>query len=370
VTDRRTFLTGLAGAGALALVGCGPDGDRAGPTTPGPPTPTKTGPVRPRVAGTIASGLNVPWGIAFLPDGRALVSQRDAGIISLVDPEGKGTDRVRDLGRVPGSIGESGASRGLLGLALDPDDPTALFACFTTAGDERIARIDVTGDRLGDIEPILTGIPVGKGHFGGRLAFGPDGYLSVSTGEMQLGYPAQDKSSLGGKILRITKDGKPAKGNPFDNAVWSFGHRNVEGIAFDREGRLWASEFGDKKADELNLITKGGNYGWPTVEGTSDEASFVAPKATWPVAECSPAGLAIAQSTAFLAALRGTRLWAVPLHGARVGKPRDFFIGEYGRLRSVQSAPDGTLWLATSNTDGNGNPSAADDRILRVVLDD
>ena len=351
VTDRRTFLTGLAGAGALGLVGCGPDGDRAGPTTPGPATPTKAGPVRPRVAGTIASGLNVPWGIAFLPDGRALVSQRDAGIISLVDPEGNGADRVRELGKVPGSIGESGASRGLLGLALDPDDSL------------------VTGDRLGEIEPILTGIPVGKGHFGGRLAFGPDGYLYASTGEMQLGYPAQDKKSLGGKILRITKEGNPAKGNPFDNAVWSFGHRNVEGIAFDGEGRLWASEFGDKKADELNLITKGGNYGWPTVEGTSDEASFVAPKATWPVADCSPAGLAIAQSTAFLAALRGTRLWAVPLHGARVGKPRDFFIGEYGRLRSVQSAPDGSLWLATSNTDGNGNPTAADDRILRVVLD-
>ncbi|HSI27587.1 MAG TPA: PQQ-dependent sugar dehydrogenase [Aeromicrobium sp.] len=369
VTDRRTFLTGLAGAGALALVGCGPDGDRSAPTAPGPATPTRTRPVRPRVTGTIASGLNVPWGIAFLPDGRAFVSQRDAGVLTLVDPEGRGADRVRELGTIPGSIGESGASRGLLGLALDPDDDTGLFACFTTARDERIVRIDVTGDRLGDIEPILTNIPVGKGHFGGRLAFGPDGLLYASTGEMQLGAPAQDKKSLAGKILRITKEGKPANGNPFDNEVWSWGHRNVEGIAFDGEGRLWASEFGDKKADELNLITKGGNYGWPTAEGESAEARFVAPKATWPVADCSPSGIAIAQSTAFVAALRGTRLWAVPLHGTRVGKPRDYFIGEYGRLRSVQSAPDGSLWLTTSNTDGNGKAASADDRILRVVLD-
>ena len=368
MTDRRTFLTGLAGVGAVALVGCGRDGGPAGSAT-ATPTPARPGPVRPRVAGTVASGLNVPWGIAFLPDGRAFVSQRDAGIISLIDPAAGGEGRVRDLGRVPGSVGESGASRGLLGLALDPDDASVLFACFTTASDERIVRIDVSGDRLGDIEPILTGIPVGKGHFGGRLAFGPDGYLYASTGEMQLGYPAQDKTSLGGKILRIAKDGKPAKGNPFENEVWSWGHRNVEGIAFDGEGRLWSSEFGDKQADELNLITKGGNYGWPTIEGDSTDERFVAPKVTWPVADCSPSGLAITRSTAFLAALRGTRLWAVPLEGTDVGKPRDHFVGEYGRLRSVQAAPDGSLWLTTSNTDGNGKPTADDDRILRVVLD-
>lgn len=369
VTDRRTFLSGLAGAGALALVGCARVGDQSSPTTAGS-TSTRSGPVVPRVAGTIATGLNVPWGIAFLPDGRALVGQRDRGSIVLVDPDAGTEDRVQVVGSVPGVFAESGASRGLLGLTFDPDDPSHLYVFFTTSSDQRIVRIRWEDDKLGEIEPILTGIPTGKGHYGGRLAFGPDGYLYASTGDCQaVPSPAQDRDSLAGKILRITADGDAAEGNPFDSEVWSWGHRNVEGIAFDADGRLWSTEFGDRKADELNLITKGGNYGWPVVEGESDQARFVAPRVTWGVAECSPSGIAIAESTAFVAALRGTRLWAVPLHGTQVGRPRDHFVGRYGRLRSVQAAPDGSLWLTTSNTDGNGTPRAQDDRILRVVLD-
>ena len=148
------------------------------------------------------------------------------------------------------------------------------------------------------------------------------------------------------------------------------GHRNIEGIAFDSDGRLWSSEFGEDKADELNHITKGGNYGWPVVEGASDEEKFVAPKVTWTPAECSPAGIAIAESTVFLAALRGQRLWSVPLDGADVGTPKAHFVGRYGRFRSIAVAPDKSLWLTTSNTDGYGAPpKAGDDRILRVALD-
>ena len=325
------------------------------------------------MAGTIATGLNVPWGIAFLPDGRALVGQRDRGVIVLVDPKAKQADRVREVGTVPGVFATVSASRGLLGLALDPDDATQLYVFFTTVGDQRIVRIELKGrdaPELGEIEPILTGIPTGKGHYGGRLAFGPDGFLYASTGDNQrVPSPAQDRDSLAGKILRITKDGKPAKGNPFDSEVWSWGHRNIEGIAFDADGRLWSSEFGADKADELNLIEKGGNYGWSIYEGESDDPKYVAPKVTWGVAECSPAGIAIAESTAFVAGLRGERLWAVPLNGEKVGKPRDYFVGEYGRLRTVATAPDGSLWLGTSNTDGNGKPRARDDRLLRVVLE-
>lgn len=331
--------------------------------------PTRRGPVTPKVAGTIATGLNVPWGIAFLKDGRALVGQRDRGTISLINPQAQG-DRVKELMTVPGVFAESGASRGLLGLAFNPEDDSYLYAFYTTAADQRIVRIAWEDEKLGEIEPILTGIPTGKGHYGGRLAFGPDGYLYASTGDNQrIPSPAQDQDSLAGKILRITVDGDPAEGNPFDSEVWSWGHRNIEGLAFDAGGRLWATEFGADLADELNLIEKGGNYGWDVHEGESDDPKFVSPKVTWPVAECSPAGIAIAESTAFVAGLRGQRLWAVPLDGTDVGTPRAHFIEEFGRLRTVATAPDGSLWLGTSNTDGNGKPRAGDDRLLRLVLE-
>ncbi|MFL6089308.1 MAG: PQQ-dependent sugar dehydrogenase [Aeromicrobium sp.] len=372
MTDRRTFLAGIAGASALALVGCGPDADRSGVPAKRTrsPSATKAGPVKPRVAGTIATGLGVPWGIAFLEDGRALVGERDRGTISLIDPKADDGKRVQLVGTVPGIFAESGASRGLLGLVLDPDDDSQLYAFYTMATEQRIARIELRGEKLGEIQPILTGIPTGKGHYGGRLAFGPDGFLYASVGDNQKQpSPAQDRDSLAGKILRITKDGKPAKGNPFDSEVWSWGHRNIEGIAFDADGRLWSSEFGDHKADELNLIKKGGNYGWPVFEGKSDDPKYVSPKATWAPVDCSPAGLAITRSTAFMAALRGQRLWTIPLDGEDVGTPKGYFAGEHGRLRTVAVAPDGSLWLGTSNTDGNGKPRAGDDRILRVVLD-
>jgi len=381
MTDRRTFLAGLAGAGFVSLAGCGGIDRPHVAASKRPAARAAAG--TPRVAGTIADGLNVPWGIAFLPDGRALVAQRDAGSIVVIDPEGEGNDRVRELGRVPGSVGRPGGEAGLLGLAVHPDDDHQFFAFVSTSADERIVRIALKDDRLGDIEPILTGIPTGGRHHGGRLLFGPDGHLYVGTGEAGRPELAQDRNSLGGKILRITPDGKPVDGNPFDSEVWSWGHRNVEGLAFDEEDRLWACEFGDRKVDELNLIKKGGNYGWPEYEGESDNPDYISPKVTWPTSDCSPSGMAITESggtsgwhadsgqrgTAFLAALRGERLWSVPLDGTDVGEPQDHFVGEYGRLRTVVVAPDESLWVTTSNTDGRGRQRDGDDRILRVVIE-
>ncbi len=366
--DRRTLLIGLAGVGAAALVGCSSDDTAPAPaaTTPASPTtPTATpGPesVDLVVAGTIATGLNVPWGLAFLPDGDALVSQRDAATIVRVSPTGE----VTELGPVPGVT--PGGEAGLLGIALDPDDPTVLFAFTTTASDDRVLRMSIAGDSISDVTPILTGIPIGSRHHGGRLLFDDDGMLFVSTGDAGRGETAQDRDALGGKILRITTDGDPAPGNPFDNRTWSYGHRNIEGLALDADGRLWASEFGEKTADELNLIERGGNYGWPQVEGTGGAEGEIDPLVTWGTDECSPAGLAITRSTAFVAALQGQSVFAVPLDGETAGEPVEYFAGEFGRIRNVFVAPDESLWVTTSNTDGRSDPAEGDDRILRVML--
>lgn len=371
--ERRTLLTGFAVVGAATLLGCSSGSDES-PVTPKPTTdaPTATDPSSsppalagtPKVVGTIATGLNVPWGIAFLPNGNALVSQRDDGTIVQIATDG----RVSAMGAVSGSTGSPGGEGGLLGIAIPPDDPSVVYAYVTTGQDDRIVRMDMSEESLGKSAPILTGIPIGSRHHGGRLLFDPDGVLYVSTGDAGEADLAQDRDSLAGKVLRIDRDGKALADNPFGNRTWSYGHRNIEGLAFDADGRLWAAEFGDKSSDELNLIERGGNYGWPAVEGKGGGDDYVDPLVTWGTDECSPAGIAIAGSTAFIGALQGECLFAVPLDGETAGKPVAHFGGEYGRIRSVAAAPDGALWVTTSNTDGRGDVKDGDDRILRVTI--
>ena len=317
---------------------------------------------RPRVIGTIAKGLDVPWGIAFLPDGSALVTERDSGRVLRVTAKS-----AREVGQV----GETQAAgeAGLLGVAVSPSyaRDRRVFLYTTAESDNRVLRTTFENGRLGRMEPILTGIPKALNHDGGRMVFGPDRMLYVSTGEAGQPELAQDRGSLGGKILRITQDGDPAPGNPDRRSpIWTWGHRNVQGLAFDDNDNLWASEFGQDTFDELNLIEKGRNYGWPDVEGVGREPGLQDPQVTWSTDEASPSGLAFVGGRLWLGALRGERLWRVEVNGRKAGKEKGFFVGEYGRVRTVVPAPDGNLWVTTSNHDGRGEPAPQDDRILLV----
>jgi glucose/arabinose dehydrogenase len=313
----------------------------------------------------VATGLEVPWGLAFLPDGSALVSERDTDRIKHVTADGS----VDTVGRVDGVDGNT--EGGLLGLALSPsyDSDKLLYAYFTRGSENVIARMTYDGSRLSDQKVIFDGIPSGPIHNGGRIAFGPDGLLYVGTGEAGRRDPAQDRDDLGGKILRITPEGKPAPGNPFNGSpVYSLGHRNVQGLAWDESGQLWAAEFGQNTWDELNRIRPGRNYGWPVVEGRAHEDGFVDPVRQWHTDVASPSGIAIAGNAVYMAGLGGERLWQIPIPGGKAGEPKALLSGRYGRLRTVVTAPDGSLWLTTSNRDGRGSPDNDDDRIIRLTL--
>ena len=342
-----------------------------GGTTTGPATTGNERPSSARVeVSTLATNLRVPWSFAFLPDGDALVTERDSGRLLRVSPSGE----VREVQTLPeGGAGEGG----LLGVAVSPEyeRDRYVYAYTTTETDNRVVRF-----RIGeDPEPVLTGIPANSYHNGGRIEFGPDGMLYATTGDAGDTANSQDRGSLGGKILRIAPDGSVPEDNPFPNSpVYSYGHRNVQGLAWDAEGQLFASEFGQNTWDEANRIEAGENYGWPEVEGEGGEdQGFVDPITVWPTSEASPSGAEILVDGAipqwegdlFVTALRGESLWRLELddRGTVTGRER-LLEGEVGRVRDVVQAPDGSLWVSTSNHDSYGNPvSEDDDRILRLA---
>ncbi|WP_127130183.1 sorbosone dehydrogenase family protein [Georgenia sp. SYP-B2076] len=357
-------------AAALAVLLLGACGTRSPEERPQPtsaPATTEPGPTAvpsPAPARVVASGLDVPWGLAFLPDGSALVTLRNRGEVLQIR-EGQ---PPRSLGRVAGVAAQG--EGGLLGVAVSPGFARdgAVFVYLTAADDNRVVRLHLAGGVPTPEAVIVEGIPRAGNHNGGRLAFGPDGYLYIATGDAGEPSRAQDTGSLGGKILRVDADGRPAPGNPFGNRVWSLGHRNVQGMAWDADGRMFASEFGQDTWDELNLIEPGANYGWPEVEGNGGPARFTDPLVQWPTDDASPSGIAVADGAVYLAALRGESLWRVPLvpGGDVVGKPERLLEGTYGRLRTVVTDDAGDLWVVTSNT-FRGDPRPGDDRV--VVLD-
>lgn len=315
----------------------------------------------------VATGLEVPWEIRFLPGGDLLVTERAGRLVRLgADGSRRETHPVPDVVQ----RGEAG----LMGMALHPDFASnrQLYLCFTTDLDggltNRVERYRY--DRgLRDRTEILTGMPGARFHDGCRLEFGPGGLLYVTMGDATSADRAQDRSSLAGKILRLTDEGDPAPGNPFGSPVYSYGHRNPQGLAFDEAGRLWSTEHGrsgmQSGMDEVNLVQAGGNYGWPVIEGSERRGDMVSPVAhSGPDVTWAPAGAAWGGGSLFFAGLRGQALYE-----ARIGSDVEVvphFYREYGRLRAVRLGPDGMLYFGTSNRDGRGSPDAEDDRILRI----
>ncbi|WP_400996271.1 PQQ-dependent sugar dehydrogenase [Agromyces sp. GXQ0307] len=383
-TPRTRSRTGAVSAAAAlvattaVLAGCAPDAD-SGPVVITSSAPASTSPaasappaVRPvGEAETLATGLESPWSILRLPDGGVLVSERDRGRVVEVLPDGD----VREAAVLPDVV--AGGEGGLLGLAHLPGDgadEASVLAYFSTDEDNRIVRMPLTGEPgelgLGEPEVVLDGIPRGSRHNGGRLAVGPDGFLYATTGDAGDGDLSQDPDALGGKILRMTRDGEPAPGNPDGTLVWSLGHRNPQGLAWDAAGGMWAAEFGQNTWDELNRIEPGANYGWPIVEGRADDDRFRDPAVQWPTSQASPSGIAIVGDTIVLAALRGERLWFASPALTSPTEVEAALAGELGRLRDVVPGPDGELWALTNNTDGRGTPRDGDDRLVRIRLAD
>ena len=312
---------------------------------------------------TLTTGLEAPWSITF-HGGTPLVSERDSARILELDAEGN----ARAVGSINGAA-DGGGDRGEGGLLGITVRDGYLYTYSTAGGENRIERRELTGSAgslgLSASETIVAGIEAGPIHNGGRLAFGPDGMLYATTGDAGNRDSAQDTESLSGKILRMTPDGGAPEDNPFPGSlVYSYGHRNPQGIAWDEEGTLYSSEFGQNTWDELNVIEPGGNYGWPEVEGIAGTDGFIDPVQQWEPAEASPSGITVAGDFVYVANLRGERLRTVPLADLRTST--EALTGEYGRLRDAVTAPDGSVWVLTNNTDGRGRPGQDDDRILRL----
>lgn len=316
----------------------------------------------------VADNLNIPWEVAFLPSGEILVTERPGQLLKI------GVDRTVIEVEGVSHVGEGG----LLGMALHPkfSENNWIYLYLTTETTSgllnRVERYTFIDNTLTERKEMISHIPGAKNHDGGRIAFGPDGYLYITTGDAENPESAQDINALNGKILRITDEGSIPKDNPFGSLVYSYGHRNPQGLAWDSKGRLWATEHGRSGVqsgfDELNLIEAGNNYGWPEREGDETRASMTSPilhsgpNDTW-----APAGIAYMNGRLYFAGLRGSALYRVlPERGKSEEKISLFFRETYGRLRAVQVGPDGYIYITTSNRDGRGTPKENDDKLIKI----
>lgn len=318
------------------------------------------------LAVSLAQELEIPWALDFLPDGSLVITERP-GRVRLIDVrEGLLPEPLLIIDEVA-HRGEGG----LLGIAVHPDFASNhfIYVYYTYQGENlvnRVVRFRKENNTLLDKKIILDNIPAASNHNGGRIKFGPGGLLYITTGDASVAELAQDRNSLAGKILRLEDDGTIPSGNPFAGSpVYSLGHRNPQGLAWDAQGRLWATEHGSRATDELNLIEPGNNYGWPIIRGDETAPGLVSPVIhsggeTW-----APSGLAFFNGSLFFAGLRGQSLFQVVIDNQRVTLQRHIN-RSFGRLRDVVAGPDSLLYILTSNRDGRGVPTADDDQVIRL----
>ena len=317
----------------------------------------------------VADNLETPWSIVKLPNDNFLLTERE-GQIRLV--EANGDSEIIEVIEEAKENGEGG----LLGMTLHPEfkDNDLIYLYYTYQNEEgdkinKVIRASYEDNNFTDIETIIDDIPGALYHNGGRIAFGPNGHLFITTGDAQKAEKAQDTDFLGGKILRLDEDGNVVPGNPFDNEVYSYGHRNPQGIAWDDNGNLWATEHGRSATDELNLIKKGANYGWPTIIGSEEREGMETPVINSGVDETwAPSGAAYYDENIFFVGLRGSTLYQASIEDIDDVTLTKHFAGEFGRLRDVM-VDDDILYFISNNTDGRGNPSENDDKLYRLDLD-
>lgn len=391
---RRTPRTVLLLATALVLAGCGgrvpntgggdptwvpkPEGPAAAqpePQLPGEPLPGPNGPSGTPSPGqpgqqspggqddpnVLATNLREPWGLALLPDGNALVGERTTGRILRVHLDRTKPEVVQTIAGL-----DATGDGGLLGLALSPAyrEDRLVFAYVTGRTDNRVVKFELGSTP----SPVLTGIPKGRTGNGGRIQFGPDNQLYIGTGDAGNPQAAQDKRTLAGKVLRVDEFGKPAEGNPTTGSpIYTFGHQSVVGLCWTNNREMFAVDNAGTEG-EVDGLTPGRNYGWPTVRGSEAKPGYVAPKLVVPTGNAPAGDCAIVDFGMFVTSLTAKRLLVIPLDSTdQPGTPRGLLAGTYGRLRSVVAAPDGALWLTTANRDGKGSPVPTDDRVIRIV---